>query len=90
MAGKNSGKPWLHEATGIWCTSDHGKRIYLDKDYKVACRKFRELIAARKRQQQLELQGVSEDWLNRTLADLSDEYLDDVKARKKPSSYRYG
>lgn len=87
MAGKNSGKPWLHEASGLWCTSDHGKRIYLDRDYKVAWRKLREFLAERKRRRQLERQGVSEDWLDRSLAALVEEYLNDIKARKKPNTY---
>lgn len=87
MSVKKSRKPWLHEATGIWCTSDHGKRLYLDRDYKVACRKLREFLSERKRREQLERQGVSEDWLDRPLLELAEEYLSDIKARKKPNTY---
>ncbi|MEM6484383.1 MAG: site-specific integrase [Pseudomonadota bacterium] len=87
MSRKKSRKPWLHEASGIWCTSDHGKRIYLDRDYRVACTKLREFDADRKRKRQLEAQGASEDWLDRPLAALAEEFLNDIKARKKPNTY---
>ena len=44
-------KPWLHDASGYWCTSVNRKRIYLDKDYQAALRKLRQLRADEKRQQ---------------------------------------
>lgn len=88
MARRSTGKPWLHKKSGYWCSTVAGKRVYLDKDYQVACRKLRELLADLKREEQ----GVSFDWLDSPIANLADEFLDDVKSRKKPqthTSYRY-
>ena len=59
MARRSTGKPWLHEKSGYWCTSVDRKRVYLDKDYKVACRKLRQLKADRKKSDQ----GASNEWL---------------------------
>lgn len=87
MARKRSTKPYLHEASGFWCMSQNRKRIYLDKDYKVACRKMREVRATEK----LESQGVTE-WFDSPFAALADEFLEDIKARKSESThqaYRY-
>lgn len=80
-------KPWLHDASGYWCTSVNRKRIYLDKDYQAALRKLRQLRADEKRQQQ-----AGNDWSDVPFVELVDEFLDDIKARKKPvthQSYRY-
>lgn len=88
MARRSSGKPWLHEKSGYWCSTVSGKRVYLDKDYNVACRKLREAIANLKREEQ----GATSDWLDVPIANLADEFLDDIKSRKKPethTSYRY-
>ncbi len=52
MARRSTGKSWLHEKSGYWCTSVDRKRVYLDQDYKVACRKLRQLKADRKRSEQ--------------------------------------
>ncbi len=82
MARKPSQTPWLHSPTGYWCITLNGKREYLDKDYKVACRKQKELIARRKR----ELAGGRE-WLDEPFSVLADEYMADIKARKKPATY---
>ncbi len=81
MARKHSGKPWLHGASGWWCTTVDGKRKKLDKDYRVACRKLKALSVQQKR----ELAG--HDRLDVRLAELADEYLADSKARKKPATY---
>ncbi|MBX3426580.1 MAG: tyrosine-type recombinase/integrase, partial [Pirellulales bacterium] len=83
MARRTTGKPWLHEPSGYWCTSVARRRIYLDKDYKVACRKLRELRAEHLKTQQ----GAGSDWLRAPFADLADEFLDDVKARRKPQTH---
>jgi integrase len=88
MARRSTGKPWLHEKSGYWCTSVDRKRVYLDKDYKVACRKLRQLKADRKKSEQ----GASTEWLAAPIADLADEFLDDILARKKANThtgYRY-
>jgi integrase len=88
MAGKSSGKPWLHGASGWWCTTIGGKRKKLDKDYKAACRKLKALHVQAKKG----LVG-NRDWWDAPFSHLADEYLDDIKARKKPATYlafRYG
>ena len=82
MARKNSGKPWLHGASGWWCTTVGGKRKKLDKDYRVACRKLKALLSQKKR----ELSGA-QDWLDTGFALLADEYLTDSKARKEAATY---
>jgi integrase len=83
MARKSSGKPWLHGASGWWCATIAGKRKKLDKDYKVACRKLKARIAQAKRGD-----GALREWLDATFSELADEYLDHIKATKKPASYR--
>jgi integrase len=88
MARKPSEKPWLHGATGWWCATISGKRVYLDKDYTAACRKLKSLRAKAKK-------GVieSRDWLNAAFSELADEYLEHIELTKKPASYtafRYG
>ena len=88
MARYSSGKPWLHEKSGYWCTTIDRHRVYLDKDYKAACQKLRRLHAERKRASQ----GVTSEWLDAPIANLADEFLDDVQARRKPAThvgYRY-
>ena len=82
MARKASEKPWFHSSSGFWCATVNGKREYLDKDYGCACRKLRQLKQDAKRQQA----GVR-DWLNEPFAVLADEYLADIKARRKQSTY---
>lgn len=82
MARKNSQKPWLHGASGWWCTTLGGRRKKLHRDYRVACRKLKALISQKKR----ELSG-GHDWLDSAFAVLADEYLTDCKARKKASTY---
>lgn len=83
MARKPSGKPWLHGASGWWCTTIAGKRKKLDKDYRAACRKLKSLLNHQKRG----LLGT-QDWLEVSFAELADEYLSDSKARKKPATYQ--
>ncbi|MFV2068267.1 MAG: tyrosine-type recombinase/integrase [Pirellulales bacterium] len=88
MARRPSGKPWLHEQSGYWCTSVERKRVYLDTDYKVACRKLRQLRADQKKSEQ----GAATEWLQSPFVDLADEFLDDIQARRKPDThtgYRY-
>jgi hypothetical protein len=59
MSRKPSEKPWLHAKSGFWCTTLNGRREYLDKDYRVACKK---LTALRKTKQTCEQHG--RDWLD--------------------------
>lgn len=82
MARKSSGKPWLHGASGWWCTTLDGRRKKLDKDYRVACRKLKALVSQRKRES-----AGAHDWLDIAFAELADEYLSDSKARKKAATY---
>jgi len=82
MARKHSGKPWLHGATGWWCTTVDGKRRKLDRDYRVACRKLKALRSEQKREQ-----AGGHDWLDVRFAELADEYLADSMATKKAATY---
>lgn len=84
MPRKKSVKPWLHRISGYWCaTNAAGKRVYLDLDYKVACRKLLELRA----KEQREIAGGKE-WLDAPFANLANEYLTDLQKRRKPGTYR--
>ncbi|QEG36203.1 tyrosine-type recombinase/integrase [Bythopirellula goksoeyrii] len=83
MSRPSTGKPWLHESSGYWCSSVERKRVYLDKDYKTACRKLRQLRSERKKAEQ----GASSEWLTAPISDLADEFLDDILARRKPSTH---
>jgi integrase len=82
MARKSSDKPWLHGASGWWCTTIGGKRKKLDRDYKAACRKLKALRVQAKKG----LVG-NRDWWDAPFSDLADEYLDFIKAKKKPATY---
>lgn len=83
MARKHSGKPWLHGASGWWCTTVDGKRKKLDKDYRVACRKLKALQSEKKRKE-----AGAHDWLDMRYSELADAYLEDSEARKKPATYK--
>ena len=83
MARKSSGKPWLHGASGWWCATISGKRKKLDKDYKVACRKLKARLTQAKKGD-----ASAREWLDATFGELSDEYLEHIKATKKAASYR--
>ena len=83
MARKHSGKPWLHGASGWWCTTVDGKRKKLDKDYRVACRKLKALRSQQKREQ-----AGGHDWLDVRFAELADEYLADSLGQKEASNLR--
>jgi len=83
MARKASDKPWLHNASGWWCATLNGKRKKLDKDFVAACRKLKALRVQAKK-------GLigNRDWWDAPFSQLADEYLDDIKARKEPATYR--
>jgi Phage integrase, N-terminal SAM-like domain len=74
--------PWLHNATAWWCATVAGKRVYLDKDYQVACRKLKQIRARQKREG-----TIARDWLSEPFCALADEFQADVKARRKPGTY---
>ena len=80
---KPADKPWLHKASQTWCITLDGKRQYLDRDYKVACRKLRKLRAEQER-----IRQGGREWLDALFADLADEFLTDVKARRAAGTYR--
>ena len=82
MARKPSAKPWRHQASGLWCATVRGKRVYLGRDYRAACRQLRELRARAEREETL-----GRDWLQATFAELADDYLEDVQARREPGTY---
>lgn len=75
-------KPWFHAPSGFWCAQIHGKRHYLDRDPDVATRKLKKLLQDEKRGD-----ACKQEWLDAFFSDLADEFLDDVKARKKPRTY---
>ncbi|MBX7169230.1 MAG: site-specific integrase [Pirellulales bacterium] len=75
-------RPWLHKASGFWCATIEGRRVYLDHDYKVACRKLRGLIADAKRRA-----AGAEEWLDRPFAELADKFLDHIQHARKPQTY---
>jgi len=82
MPRKASDKPWLQNATGWWCATVGGKRVYLAKDYKLACRKLKVLLT------QWRQEGTfNRDWLTIPFCQLADEFLVDVKLRRKPGTY---
>lgn len=83
MARQKADKPWHHQASGFWCVTIEGKRVYLDKDYKTACQKLKALKAKVKREK-----AGGKEWLDAPFADLADEYLDDLKERRKPATYK--
>src|SRR5262249_9760980 len=76
-------KPWFHAPSGFWCAQIAGKRHYLDRDPGVAERKLKKLLAEQRR-------GAADhhEWLDAPFPDLADEFLDDVKARRSPATYR--
>jgi integrase len=76
-------KPWFHATSGSWCAQIAGNRHYLDRDPAVAARKLKKLL-----QEQRRGNAGKQEWLDAYFADLADEFLDDVKARRKPATYR--
>lgn len=83
MFRRKFAKPWLHKASEFWCATISGKREYLDRDYKVACRKLNELRAAEKREE-----AGAHEWLDAPFVMLAEEYLSDVEKRRMPNTYR--
>ena len=49
MARKPSAKPWLHSKIGDWCATIAGRRVYLDRDPRVAERKLKHIRTEQKR-----------------------------------------
>ena len=82
MGRPRSKKPWHHAPSGYWCCTVNGKREYLDRDYKLACRKLNELRSKVKREE-----AGGKEWLDAPFAELVDEYLTDIKARRKSTTY---
>ncbi|REJ72338.1 MAG: site-specific integrase [Planctomycetota bacterium] len=82
MPRKPNNKPWLHAPSGFWCATLNGKRVYLDKDARTADQVLRQLKAEQKRNG-----GIGRDWKEATLSELADEFLSDLKSRRKPGTY---
>jgi hypothetical protein len=76
-------KPWFHTPSGFWCAQIDGKRRYLDRDPDTAQRKLKKILMDRRRGDA----GLKE-WLDAPFSDLADAFLDDVKARRAPATYR--
>ena len=53
MPRRPATKPWLHQSSGMWCITIEGKRQYLDRDYKSACRKLRKIRSDQKLARQI-------------------------------------
>ena len=82
MPRKATDKPWLQNATGWWCATVGGKRVYLAKEYPLACRKLKVLLTRKKQEPDFE-----RDWLNAPFCELADLYLERIKAHRKPATY---
>ena len=78
-----SAKPWFHKKSGYWCTSKQGRRIYLDREYRVAAAKLRQLRAS-----DLRVEHGGNEWLDAPFAVLADEFMEDVKARRAEATYQ--
>jgi integrase len=76
-------KPWFHAPSCFWCAQIAGRRHYLDRDPGVARRKLKKFL-----QDQLRGDVGRREWLDAFFSDLADEFLDDVRTRRKPSTYR--
>src|SRR5262245_61745305 len=76
-------KPWLHAPSGFWCAQVAGKRHYLDRDRARAQRALNRLLAERRG-------GAAGGprWYDAPFADLADEFLEDVKTRRAPLTYK--
>lgn len=75
-------EPWLHVASGSWCKKVAGKLHYLDRDYQTAKLKLAKLLRDEKRRE-----SGAPAWLDLPFAQLCDEFLDDIKARREPATY---
>lgn len=82
MPRRPSDRPWLHSKSGFWCATIDGRRVYLDHDYKVACRK----LAASIREAKARAAGKS-DWLDRPFCELADVFLDHIQSTRKPTTF---
>ncbi len=83
MARRPNDKPWFHESSGFFCATIYRKRVYLDRDYKVACRKLKQQRAAERRGE-----SPTRDWLDASFGELADLFLDDINSRRAPGTYR--
>lgn len=84
MPRRHLNRPWLHAASGYFCTTIDRKRVYLDKDYRASCQKLRAMRLA----QRTGDARINTEWLDATLVELADVFLDDIEARKRPETHR--
>ena len=82
MPRRSADRPWLHSRSGFWCATVEGRRVYLDHDYKVACRKLTALLKEAKQRAAGKL-----EWLDRSFAELVDLFLDHVEQTRKPTTF---
>lgn len=82
MSRRPVDRPWLHKASGQFCATVEGRRVYLDRDYRVACRKLRERIADAKRRA-----AGADEWLDRPLVELADKFLEHIQQTRKSATY---
>ena len=82
MSRKAIDTPWLQNATGWWCATVGGKRVYLAKDNRLACRKLKVLLTRRRQEG-----NFNQDWLAARFCELADEFLANVEGSVKPGTY---
>lgn len=82
MPRRAADRPWLHKSSGLWCATVSGRRLYLDRDYRVACAKLKQARA-----EALRREAGGTEWLDASFGSLTDEFLDDIKARRAPATY---
>lgn len=82
MPRKASTEPWLQNATGWWCATIGGKRVYLAKELPLARRKLK-ILLTRKRQES----DFEREWLDAPFCELADLFLEKIKVHRKPATY---
>jgi integrase len=83
MSASSRRKPWFHASSGFWCAQINGERHYLDRNPAIAEKKLNKLLQDLKRGD-----DPHREWFGAHFSDLADEFLDDVKARRHPDTYR--
>lgn len=82
MARPQSTKPWFHTASGFWCVTRGGKRVYLDRDRTKAQRRLNQLLADERQPD-----TSARAWLEQPFNVLADEFLEDVQCRRSGRTY---
>jgi hypothetical protein len=82
MPRRPAARPWLHSRSGFWCATIEGRRVYLDHDYMVACRKLTALLKEARERAAAKL-----EWLDRSSTELVGFFLDHVEQSRKPTTF---